>query len=165
MNLANYSSFGAYIGNRHYFNRMWCDRASFFLGLKVGIMHRNQVDVCSTIPQIPETGTAVFPQIVLNNVAICKSNSVSGGVQIGLDYCINDCLAFLVGFEVLATCPFKVNRNIPVTLRTPVDGSDVSKLSQPFPTNVIVGSTGTFLQFPVWAGLRWEWDMCCDPCN
>lgn len=160
----DYSSFGAYIGNRHYFDRMWCDRLAVFLGLKVGIMHRNNVCVCTTVPEITSNSTVIFAESTFTNVAICKSNSISGGVQIGVDYCINDCLAFVVGFEVLATCPFKVNRNIAIALPTAeVTGNDA--LAFGFPTNLVTGSTGTFLQFPIWAGLRWEWDFCCDPCN
>ena len=163
----NYTAFGAYIGNRHYFDRIWCDRLAIFLGLKVGILHRKQVCVCTTIPeqfQIGSTTVVQFAERTLNNVAICKSNAVSGGVQIGFDYCINDCLAFLIGFEVVASCPFKTNKNVQVAIPE-VATSGLDAQNFPNPTNIIWGRTGTFLQFPIWAGLRWEWDFCCDPCN
>ncbi len=160
----DYSSYGAYIGNRYYFNRVWCDRLAFFLGLKAGIMHRNDVCVCTNVPEQTSGSTVIFAERNLTYEAFCKSNSVSGGIQVGIDYCINDCLAFMVGFEVLATCPFKVNKNISVAIPTP-EVQSVQALAFPFPTNLVVGSTGTFVQFPIWAGLRWEWDFCCDPCN
>lgn len=157
----NYTAFGAYVGNRHYFNRIWCDRLSVFLGLKVGILHRQKVCVTGTIPAITNNGVTIFNESTFKAVPLCKTNSISGGVQIGIDYCINDCLSFLVDFEVVASGPARVNRNIPFAIPTPALAG-VDALAFPFPTNLSAGPSGVLLQFPIWAGLRWEWDWRCN---
>lgn len=176
----DYSAFGAYLGHRHYFNRVWCDRISFFTGVKFGIQHRKDVCVCTTIPAQSIAYTSGTPSQTitydfaertgLTATAICKSNAVSGGLQLGLDYCWNDCWSFLIGVEVQATCPFKVNRNRVLDLAIPNVSGTANAAGQyivPQVTNIVGCGFGTFVQFPVWAALRWEFDMCnpcCDPC-
>ncbi|MEX0848887.1 MAG: hypothetical protein WD055_01540 [Candidatus Dependentiae bacterium] len=165
----DYSAYGAYVGHRHYFSRVWCDRVSFFTGMKFGIQHRKAVCVNTTVPAhdvtVDGTTYSFAEQENLSRVAFCKSNAVSGGLQLGADYCINDCLSFLIGAEVQVTSPFKGNNNARFTVAT-ATGQDVPTLQVPQPTNLLRCGTGTFVQFPVWAALRWEFDFCnpCNPC-
>ena len=177
--IGKYTAYGAYLGHRHYFNRVWCDRFSFFTGVKFGLQHRKAVCVNSTVQPYTATGivagvstTLTFTPAATSNIYYCKSNAVSGSIQFGFDYCINDCLTALVGVEVQATAPFKTNQNIvlPITdgvaagATTPIVGSGLLFTQ---PTNFIPASTGTFVQFPVWVGLSWEFDFCkrdCSPC-
>ena len=163
INLNAYQAFGAYIGNRYFFDRMLCDRLSFWLGGKVGIMHRNNICATSELPAIEiseELGGGTLPAVTVSNTVICSSNALSGGLQLGFDICINECWSILIGAEVVATSPFKVNRNIPFALRTPVNSTaSAQDLAQP--TNIIAPSTGTFIQFPLWIGASWQWDWCC----
>lgn len=168
----NYSAYGAYVGHRHYFSRVWCDRVSFFTGMKFGIQHRKEVSVNSNIGAYTADlngETLNFAERDVCRVAFCKSNAVSGGLQLGADYCINDCLSFLIGAEIQVTSPFKGNNNARLALAVPTDNGTPVPTAQyviPQPTNLLRCGTGTFVQFPVWAALRWEFDWCnpCNPC-
>jgi hypothetical protein len=176
--LDNYTAYGVYLGHRHYFNRIFCDRFAFFTGVKFGLQHRKAVNVNSTTPAFTESllvppATAPadyrFAERSLCNIYYCKSNAVSGSVQFGFDYCINDCLTAVMGVEVQATAPFKTNQNIEVAIlngtregATAIDTASGILVAQP--TNFIPASTGTFVQFPVWVGFRWEFDFCQSAC-
>ena len=172
--MGKYTAYGAYIGHRHYFNRVWCDRFSFFTGVKFGLQHRKAVSVSSTIPAYTAslvngvvTTEYAFAAQTLCSTYYCKSNAVSGSIQFGFDYCINDCLTALVGVEVQATAPFKTNQNIVVPAQDgSVNGTIIVGDNILFAqiTNFIPASTGTFVQFPVWVGLAWEFDFCRKAC-
>lgn len=169
-NYSNYSAYGAYIGGRHFTDRFWCDAVSFWFGYKVGILHRKQVNSCSTLV-ITNDCTATGGQcsstqdISLNRAIFCKSNAVSGGVQVGFDYNYNDCLSFQLGFEVVASSGLKGNRNLPINI-----GSFVNTLGNPIlecsslPSNIMVLNSGTLVNFPIWFGVRWEFGSCCSSC-
>lgn len=174
--LDNYTAYGAYFGHRHYFNRVWCDRFAFFTGVKFGLQHRKAVNVNSTFPAYEATLTLVttpvvytFAERTLCQTHYCKSNAVSGSIQFGFDYCINDCLTALVGVEVQATAPFKTNQNIEVAI---LNGTAPGETTPTANTGILVkqatnffpASTGTFVQFPVWVGFRWEFDFCNSAC-
>ncbi len=166
--LSTYQAYGGYIGARYYWNRVWCDRFSFFTGFKVGMLHRKQVCQNATIPASSAIINSVTYSFAARNTVqplYCKSNAVSGGVQIGVDYCINDCWSVLVGVEFVATSPFKANRNLQLPIVDPTGtatgfGRNFSQL-----TNLVVAPTGALLQFPIWAGVRWEFDLCRNSCN
>ncbi len=163
----NYQAYGGYLGARYYWNRVWCDRFSFFTGFKVGMLHRKQVCLVSHVPQIDiVAGQLFFPARDITGIAYCKSNAVSGGIQIGLDYCINDCWSVLVGVEFVTTSPLKSNRNFAITLVDPT-GSPVPGFGRNFnqATNDLIAPTGCLFQIPVWAGIRWEFDWCKRACN
>lgn len=172
--LEKYTAYGAYLGHRHYFNRVWCDRFSFFTGVKFGLQHRKAVNVSSTTPEYTDTlvvgsvtSTYTFAERTLCQTYYCKSNAVSGSIQFGFDYCINSCLTALVGVEVQATAPFKTNQNIEIALQDGSTGGAVVANSGVLftqATNFIPASTGTFVQFPVWVGFRWEFDVCKKAC-
>jgi hypothetical protein len=169
---ANYQAYGGYIGARYYCNRVWCNRFTFFGGFKIGMLHRRQV--CFTSSVAAHSATLAgdmtvynFPATSNSYTLFCASNAVSGGLQLGTDFCINDCWSVLVGVEVVATSPFKSNRNL-ITVRNDPTGT-ATGFGHNFEqaTNFILASTGSFIQFPVWAGIRWEFDFCkraCDEC-
>lgn len=171
--LSNYQAYGGYLGARYYWNRVWCDRFALFTGFKFGMLHRKQVCQSLTTPASTATfgtGTTYTFAARTNNVpTFCASNAVSGGLQIGLDYCINDCWSALIGFEFVVTSPFKSSRNFAIANVDPTApnitvptgfGNNLNQLS-----NFLVAPTGCFIQFPIWAGLRWEFDWCRNRCN
>lgn len=170
----NYTAYGVYLGHRHYFNRIFCDRFAFFTGVKFGLQHRKAVSVNSTYPATEATSTSgsvvttyAFAERSLCHTYYCKSNAVSGSVQFGFDYCINDCLTAVVGVEVQATAPFRTNQNIVIPSQNgTVAGVEQANSARLFAqvTNFIPASTGTFVQFPVWVGFRWEFDFCKSAC-
>lgn len=170
LSYSNYQAYGGYIGTRYYWNRVWCDRFSFFGGFKFGMLHRKQVCVTATNAAYTATLTGDqttynFPAASNTYIAYCKSNAVSGGLQLGLDYCINQCWSLLVGVEVVATSPFKSNRNVQLTIVDPTGTQAGFGRNFNQPTNLLVAPTGSLIQFPVWAGIRWEFDWCMSSCN
>lgn len=170
----DYTAYGIFVGTRHYWDwSLFCDRISLWSGFKVGLFHRKSVDSCSNVPEVtvtvPNVGDYLFAaRENINTTVFCKNNSVAGGVTFGFDYCFNDCLTFLVGVEVIASSPFKSNNNVrfPLGTVTPVapNVTVIPSGAFPQPTNVILGNTGTFVQFPVWVGFRWEFDFCKSSC-
>lgn len=175
-NYSNYQAYGGYIGTRYYWNRVWCDRVSFFGGFKFGMLHRKQVCVATSVAAYTKTLTVGevtttynFPASSTTNVAFCKSNAVSGGIQLGLDYGINSCWSVLVGVELVATSPFKSNRNVIIpTVDPTLNGvATTAGFGRNFaqPTNLLIAPTGSLIQFPIWAGIRWEFDWCKRACN
>lgn len=167
----NYVAYGAFIGTRHYWDWNFCDRIQMWSGFKFGLFHRKAVNACISIPEatVP-VGSAQYTFAARENINVgvfCKGNSVAGGLNLGFDYCFSDCLTVLVGVEVVASCGFKSNNNVrlPLGTVTPVGSAPVIPTGAfPQPTNIIIGNTGTFVQFPVWAGLRWEFDFCKSAC-
>lgn len=170
-NYSNYSAYGAYIGGRHFTDRFWCDSTSFWFGYKVGILHRKQVNSCSTLTVTSDcllTDCTSTQNITLNRAIFCKSNAVSGGIQIGFDYNYSDCLAFQLGFEVVASSGLTGNRNYAIDLAAITETApntgrliDCSSL----PSNILVRNSGTLVQFPIWFGIRWDFGSFCNPCN
>ncbi len=164
----NYQAYGAYIGGRHFTNRFWCDSTAFWYGYKVGILHRKRVDACTNIiyniSEDCDCSEDTTVEQSFNRAVFCKSNSVSGGVQAGFDYCYSDCLSFQFGFEVVASCGLRGNKNHPIDINT-ITCDDSQSLTNclALPSNIVVCNTGTVLNFPIWFGLRWEFG-CCDPC-
>jgi hypothetical protein len=170
----NYQAYGGYLGARYYCNRVWCDRFSVWAGFKVGMLHRRQVcataSVAAYTATIPTfTTTYNFPAACNTFTAYCKSNAVSGGVQVGVDWCINDCWTVLLGVEFVTTSPLKANRNAIAAVVDPTlngtatatgFGNNFTQI-----TNYLVAPTGAMFQVPVWVGVRWEFDWCKDSCN
>jgi hypothetical protein len=173
--LSNYQAYGGYMGARYYWNRVWCDRVSCFTGFKVGMLHRKEVCVGVSVPQVTlplSNGTSTTNYVIApfasSAVPYCKSNAVSGGLQVGLDICINDCWSVLLGAEFVVTSPFKTTRNISIPAPDPVSPGQITPgFGRNFPHiyNVVDVPLGCLLQFPVWAGIRWEFDWCKDSCN
>lgn len=167
---SNYSAYGAYIGGRHFTNRFWCDSTAWWFGYKVGILHRKQVNSCSTLVVTSDcTNVSTATQdVALRRAIFCKSNAISGGIQMGFDYNYSDCLAFQLGFEVVASAGLKGNRNHAIDLdaltttgTTPLPLLDCSRI----PSNIIIHNSGTLVSFPIWFGIRWDFGGFCNPCG
>ncbi len=165
----DYQAYGGYIGGRHFTNRFWCDSTALWYGYKVGLLHRNQVDACTNIVyNITEACNCEEDTTVeqcFERAVFCKSNSVSGGFQVGFDYCYSDCLSFQLGFEVVASCGLRGNKNHPIDISA-ITCDDSQSLTNclALPSNIIICNTGAVINFPIWFGLRWEFG-CCDPCD
>jgi hypothetical protein len=170
-NYESYQAFGGYIGARHFTNRFWCDRFSFWYGYKVGMLHRKAVDSCSTIVYNTEgiqvcTGTDSVSN-TLNRAVFCKSNAVSGGLQIGFDYCWSDNLSFQLGGEIVASAGLRGNRNFANDVTKVTCGTTPVALPNTalLPTNFIVSNSGTVINFPIWLGMTWEFGGCFSSCK
>ena len=169
----NYQAYGAYVGYRYFTNRFWCDSTSWYAGFKVGILHRRRIDACTTIEVPKDCGLGSTQCDVANRQTItafnraifCKSNSVSGGLQTGFDYCYNDCLSFQLTIEIVASCGLCGNRNHPIDIDTVFKDSNKDPMTNcaSLPSNFIVGKTGAVVQFPITLGLQWNFGGC-DPC-
>lgn len=169
----NYQAYAGYIGGRHFTNRFWCDSTSFWYGYKVGIIHRNRVDACTNIVYNVNTEANIgcnapageTQEQTFNRAVFCQSNSVSGGFQVGFDYCYNDCMSFQLGFEVVASCGLRGNKNHVLDVSS-LRSSRQSLLVEcsAIPTNIIICDTGAVVNFPIWLGLRWEFGGfgCCE---
>lgn len=134
-----YKAYEGYVGARYYWDR-WCDRLSFFLGGKVGFLHRKKQNFV-LVAAIPSTATAVtYASVPFNN----KSTRISGGGNIGLDYCICGNWSLVLTGEVVATCGPRGVGNIHLT--SAVGGF----------TDLFTPSIGTELRFPVTLAVRYS---------
>ena len=133
-----YKIFDAYAGVRYYWDR-WCDRVAFFLGGKVGLTHHKGAssDLVFAAPAVTN--------LSLSDVPLFKSHTVvSGGANVGFDVCFCGNWSFVVTGEVVASCgPRNVNN---LALTTAFFGF----------TNILPGSIGTELRFPVTAAIRYS---------
>ncbi len=168
----NYSAYGAYIGGRYFTDTFWCDTTSWFFGYKVGILHRRAVEACTTltVPSQPRPEVGCDPNetqnIEFRRAIFCKSNSVSGGIQTGFDYCYSDCLSFQLGFEVVASCGLRGNRNHFICINDIKDGAGGTQVNDTkLPSNILIRDTGALVNFPIWVGLKWEFGSWCNPCS
>lgn len=168
-----YMAYGAYIGTRWYSKRIRCNRLSFFGGFKIGMLHRKAVHANITIGDISVPvgeNTYLFAGQHYKTTDFCKSNAVSGGGLIGLDYKINNCFTILVSAEIIATSPLKINPNIkslPFADPT-LNGQPTPQgfgRNFPLPVGLSIGHVGSLLQFPIWVGLRRSFDFCKTVCN
>lgn len=168
----DYQAFGGFIGARHFTNRFWCDAMSFWYGYKVGIMHRDSVNACTNIVYNTTGivgaggGTCVSDTVeqTFARAVFCKSNTVSGGLQVGFDYCHNDRLSFQLGFEVVASAGLRGNRNHPIDIAALSCGDVPFTNDVRAPSNIIVSNTGAVLNFPIWLGINWEFGSCLSSC-
>lgn len=168
-NYENYQAFGGYVGARHFTKQFWCDRFSFWYGYKVGMLHRKAVDACTNIVYDLSnysvcTGTTSL-ETTLNRSVFCKSNTVSGGLQAGFDYCYSDRLSFQFGFEVVASSGLRGNKNFPIDISSIKCGQTALTNVALLPSNIIICNTGAVLNFPVWFGMTWEFGGCFSSCK
>lgn len=136
----------AYVGVRYYSDRCWCNTA-WFLGAKVGFTHHNNTNGalvvnCSFLCDGFDTACDA------SSSAFLKSNNVlSGGLITGLDYCWCNNWSIILNFEIIASCAASTiafssfEQALPITL---------------LPTNLVLGSLGTELRFPITLGLKYS---------
>lgn len=145
--LSKYKAYGVWGGARYYFGldclsdcSCFIDRAAFFIGLQVGFVHHNQLDVALTSTTAVGYVTGpVFYQVFFKNYTI------SAGGNVGVDFAVNDC------FSVVFTAEFLGNgasRSCPV-------GCSGTPLAGLYSEPVNVGFD-TELWFPVTLGLKYN---------
>lgn len=143
--IKNYHLYDVYAGIRYYCNRY--NNASLFIGGKVGLTHHHAVNLNTLTITAPE----LSPIIVVPSSPITRlfkhNNSVSGGFNIGLDYCFCENVSLVITGEVVASCGPKNNANIALM---PQPAGIISA------ANLIIGQIQTELRFPVTAGIRYS---------
>ena len=138
--LGKYKVFDAYVGTRYYWNRL-CDRVAFFVGGKVGFTHHKSVSYALSVI-LPAPAAVVVPA---GTTLFSSNNVVAGGANVGFDVCFCGNWSLVVTGEVVASCGPRVNRNVVI--------APAATLAA---TNLLVGTIGTELRFPVTAGIRYS---------
>lgn len=148
----DYSTFsyvGGNIGLRHYFSSGGC--GSLFIGAKVGARHYDPLHV-----EINASNSdGAFEPI--SKVYYSSYNVFSGGLQIGYDIRICDCMHFVVMGELIGNCALRPHK--PGYLvsegETTTVGEGVDLLQQYVSSVAIPGRrTGTLLTLPITAGVK-----------
>jgi hypothetical protein len=117
-------------------------------------------------PNSDEPSCEDAQEIQVRRAIFCKSNSVSGGVQMGFDYNYNECLSFQLGFEVVASCGLRGNRNHAFDIAQVKNAAgDALTNDLNLPSNILIRNTGAVVNFPIWFGVRWDFGSFCDPCS
>jgi len=133
-----YKLYEMYVGGRYYFDR-WCEKLSFFLGVKAGFVHHNSVNF--NLTSTPPTPAVTF----VAGQNLFRSHTVpSGGFDFGLDYCYCGNWSFVLTGAVIASCGPKSTSNIPL---------DVGVT---FNNNLLISGIGAELRFPVTLGVRYS---------
>ena len=149
LNLTKYSLVDAYFGGRYYFDR-WCNRVSFFLGAKVGLIHHRKINF-NLAANVPDTG--IFK--IASPITFYNSNTlVSGGFSTGLDACLCDNLSLVFNLDIVANCGFRNNNPI-ASLNGP-DGLRHLLAAEAITTQLLVSGIGTEIRFPITIGLRYS---------
>lgn len=105
-NFKKYSLVDFHLGFRYYFDR-WCDLVSLFIGAKAGFTHYNRTHLDLTFDHPAET--------LLTGLEIFTAHTVpSGGLNIGLDFCLGCNWYLALTAELVASCGPQTNFNIPV---------------------------------------------------
>ncbi len=145
-----------YVGGRYYWDR-WCDRTSFFLGIKAGFVHHHQVEFNSLItpPVSPAVAPVAFTDLVLFN----RNTVPSGGINVGLDFCFCGCWSLVLTAELVASCGPQSNPNI--AFGQPNAGCSglapqPSLPALPNLNNLLIGHIGSELRFPITAAVRYS---------
>ena len=154
-NPGKYKLYDMYVGGRYYFDR-WCEKLSFFLGVKAGFVHHNRVKYSSTIRrQEADEIPAVFVTFT-DNVDLLKRNTVpSGGFDFGFDLCYCGNWSFVLTGGVLASCGPKSNS---ITFGQPA-GCGQTTPQPDLPAginNLLVGNIGAELRFPITLAARYS---------
>jgi hypothetical protein len=141
--LSKYSAVGLYGGSRFYWNSCWqsCgfDRASFFLGTKVGFLYHKQIDVA--ISATSSAGNSV-PVVV---PMFFRTNTVSAGLNLGMEWDLWCNFSLVLTGEVVANGGLRENPII--CLGTPIPGINAM--------TALVGGFSTEVWFPITLGLKY----------
>jgi len=120
----DFKSYGFYVGGRYKFTSI-NESIVPYLGAKVGFIHYDNVNALESFNNFP---------IPSQRIPFYSSNTtISGGVQIGADYRINDKFSIGAKAELLASGARK---------------SQVVPNAAPSPT-IFVGNTGTLVSYPL----------------
>lgn len=140
--LSNYKLYDFYVGTRYY-TRRWCNKIAFFIGGKLGIVHHKAVNFSATV-STAALAPIIIPAIPVTSLFL-RNTSVSGGADFGVDICLNGNLSLVLTGQVIANCGPKANSNIPIAANMIITS-----------TNFVLSPIGTELQFPLTAGIRYN---------
>lgn len=133
-NFHKYRLVDFHLGFRYYFDR-WCDLVSLFIGAKAGFTHYNHtvLDFDFSIPVgSTYTGFEIFQ----------RHTSPSGGLNIGLDFCLGCNWYLALTAEFVASCGPRVN-------------FDFIPLPLAIFRNFFFGAVGPEIRFPITLALRY----------
>jgi hypothetical protein len=144
--LSKYRLFDVYVGARYYWDR-WCDRVSFFLGGKIGFASHRRINFSQITPAV--VGGTDCSEGFCSAQDDCggRHSVVAGGANIGLDICICGGVSFVITGEVVGSCAPHTNPNIVLGI------ADSFNLG--YASNLLIGSFGNQLRFPVTFGIRY----------
>ena len=143
LTMHKYKLYDVYLGGRYYWDR-WCDRVSFFAGAKVGLTYHKSINFDSTI-----SGTT----LTTDEHFFRKNTMVSGGLNFGLDFCFCGNWSLVLTGELVASCGPKGNS---IAFGQPGACSTTPTLPAPGLENILIGSIGTELRFPITAAVRYS---------
>lgn len=153
--LDDYRVFDVYLAGRYYWELDWChwENLSFFFGGKFGLLRRYQVNAAIVITSEAQP----VPNPTAINLAcvpfFLKKISPSGGLHAGFEWCLGCNFSTVFTAEVVATCGPRSNKNIAGINGGP-NGCNI--LPAILPTNLIVGSVGSEVFFPITWGLKYS---------
>ena len=168
---ASLSIFSAYIGTRYYSGPHCCSNMSCFVGLKFGIQHRRSAAVYQRVSyEVPDFALPLYKKAGIpldrcfTQTALCTHTVPSGGIQLGINWFWKECSALVFAVEVVASSGIRTNQNIiypsiPILGDTPSERDCIEKElgTTNGNSNFIAGHIGTFIQFPIWIGLDWQY--------
>ncbi len=133
--VSNFRSWAWYIGGRYFFDRLFCDSLSPFIGFKTGLVRTHQVSY-----------DVYLAGIYIENGPYWYGNTgVSGGLQIGADYALTDHIGIIFTVEAVATQGMKPNSN---NVLDPLVSGGL--------TNVNFGDQGIQMSYPITLGVRYN---------
>ena len=163
---SKYEAYMAYVGARHYFERCWCDRLTFFLGGKVGLLHHKAIRAnlsatgecalgncnsscnvsCNNSCNVSCNNSCDFS---CNGFSGCndlfkKNTVISAGGNIGLDFCFWGDFDFVITAEVVGSGPLQSCSSVVVG---DFDEAGIS--------NIVLGRYSTEVSFPVTFGFKY----------
>jgi hypothetical protein len=143
--LNKYSAVSGYVGARYYTNLCWCDALLFFIGAKLGFIHRANIQASSLASAaIVDCGCpSVFKRDIFRH-----ATKISGGANIGFDYCWCNNWSLVLTAEVVASKGPRGNSCVSLTTAEIVQLSGGGSLA--------VGSVKTEISFPVTFGLKYN---------
>jgi hypothetical protein len=134
----DFQSYGGYVGFRYFFDRIFCDKLSFFLGSKFGMVHYTKIKAN------PLTISNLAGTLTQNTTWYEPTNAVSGGLQVGFDLLVGKSYSFFFNAEAMVSGGQRAFVNF------------VKADPNIFPgfTNIVRTSPSNLISFPVNIGLR-----------
>ena len=149
-------SYNGYIGCRYYFPRS-CG-VSAFLGSKIGVRYWDTVSAHTTFT---DSG-AVEPDAIVDlgkHGYFDSSTAVSGGLQVGVNYCFSDTCFLTFTAEVVGCCGFHYGKGLSYP-NLDIDSGTLSdfNITQVFTAETELGipvrHVGSVLTFPITLGIK-----------
>jgi hypothetical protein len=160
-----YKAYNAYWGVRRYMDVTFCDclsNVSWFVGMKVGLIHHKEINT-----NVTSQGFLVDSDLCCDSNAVaqnacggcndgattsyCKvlyqaNTTISGGGELGFDYCLTKDIDFVLTVGFLGNGGLKPACSL--HLDAPAQDSGI--------TDLIIGCFATEIQFPIQFGFRFK---------